>query len=164
MNYARTNFAPGVTNIAPIATNDIVVPRKTISSESSAWNQFAASGFTTNVEAYGLKTVLHVMEIQVGSYSTGTAFGRDGSVQYLLTHTATDAAKNYYYRVEGLGGRRSAVTGDILSPTPAEFTAAQFFTRWISASIRLGVRPLWTSRNWIKSRNPHLIWAKEPRI
>src|SRR6266571_1915854 len=103
--YARTNFSGGATNIAPIATNDIFVPRKTISTEQTAWSQFASNGFTTTLEAYGLRTTVYLFEPKAGSYTNGIAYGRySGLDNYVLTHTASDAARNYYYRIEALGG------------------------------------------------------------
>ena len=111
--YARTNFLSGITNIFPIATNDIYIPRQTVATDLTNWNKFSSNGFTTTINAYGLSTTVFLFEPNYnnmfdvylgGVWATYTnAYGMAGEEQYIITHSANDIAKNYYYRVEAMG-------------------------------------------------------------
>src|SRR5205823_4558465 len=61
--YNRSQFAGSTSNnIAPIATNTILIPRRTVSADGSAWGVFVTNGFSTTLDANGLKTTVEFVD------------------------------------------------------------------------------------------------------
>jgi RHS repeat-associated protein len=152
MVYARTNFSPGTTNIQAIATNDIYLPRQL--TDKASWNQFASNGYTASIYTYGLRTDVHLHEPQqplynsnsiaeYKAYSDGTipfGYSPKYASMYILTHTASDEAKNYYYRIECLGAS-SMTTNWIYMVT----NGAGAYSRSILYTLDFMEHPNWRS-------------------
>jgi RHS repeat-associated protein len=61
--YLKSSFAAGQTNtIAPIATNYITIPRRTIMGDQTAWSQFLTNGLSVSMNANGLNTMVQLVE------------------------------------------------------------------------------------------------------
>lgn len=82
--YRRSDLS-WVTNLS-IALPDL--------GDSADWSNFSTNGFARTVEGYGLKTVLR--DASGMTWGTGTG-------GYLLTHTASDEATNYFYLIVAAG-------------------------------------------------------------
>ena len=113
--YDRTAFNSGGTNIAPINTFNISLPRRTVTAESNLWSAFMLTNYAAQTfETNGLRTTVEFLDYDAGTMgkpfmlkwmtnSSGnpvvmTNFFLCG---YKLTHTATST--NYFYKVEVLG-------------------------------------------------------------
>ncbi|MFA5190415.1 MAG: DUF6531 domain-containing protein [Verrucomicrobiia bacterium] len=79
---------------------NVYVPRKT---NSLAWAQFASNGFsqTTDMSVYGLKTTLTLTDASSAEHKFGVNF--QSCSPFILTHTASAAAANYYFLVQAIG-------------------------------------------------------------
>ncbi|MEK7782024.1 MAG: SBBP repeat-containing protein [Verrucomicrobiota bacterium] len=100
--YRLSDFTPGQTNIvAPIATNLITVPRRTVTADQGAWDRFATNGFTVTIDTNGLRTTLHLVEQRTGAWGVTPEFANTRNGPYLLTHRAATAY--YGYVIEALG-------------------------------------------------------------
>jgi RHS repeat-associated protein len=64
-------------------------------SNTNLWNSFTTNGFQLTTNAYGLTTIL--------SRTSGLNWGANSYGSYVLTHTASNQATNYYYVVETVG-------------------------------------------------------------
>jgi RHS repeat-associated protein len=134
--YSRSNFA--------LAGSIYVTPPD--SSNTNSWNKFATNGFlvitstnylnTTNglqltTNAFGLTTRLASFpSLSWGTVAVGNYLGGD----YILTHTASSAATNYYYLVESYGYLQNqsssmAVDGSGQAATPSLLYTLEFETR-----------------------------------
>lgn len=169
--YSRTNFVPGASNIAAIATNDIFVPRKTIASDQAAWTQFASNGFSTRLEAYGLRTTLTLFEPATFPNSDGTAwgftngtpFGLIGREQYILTHTATEAAKDYFYRIEAIGAAALWTTWvPFVTNATGQYSRSLLYT--LDFSDHPSWRPMFVDQpQYEHTPEPSTYWDKSSR-
>jgi YD repeat-containing protein len=83
--YYRTNYQlAGSINISPPNT-----------ANTNLWNSFTTNGFQLTTNAYGLTTTL--------ARAPGLNWGENSCGSYVLTHTASNLATNYYYVVETSG-------------------------------------------------------------
>jgi RHS repeat-associated protein len=106
--YDRTLFNGSSTNIAPLNTFNIPLPRRTVTTDSNAWFSFMTNGAVATVTSNGLTTTVEFLDngdqnhkpfgLAWMSGPTITNFILTG---YKLTHTAS--ATNYFYKVEVLG-------------------------------------------------------------
>jgi RHS repeat-associated protein len=104
VTYARSAFQPGAANVQPLCTNVIAIPLET----DSAWSSVATNGFEVSLETNGLRTDVFVYEQPGTSFTSGSqagdqAFGYPANMSFMVIHTASAAATNYYYRVDGFG-------------------------------------------------------------
>ena len=101
--YNLSSFVAGQTNaIAPIATNYITIPRRTISGDQSAWLQFATNGFSLTTNANGLQTTVQLVTESGGAWGVVPRFTNAQSGTWLITHEATSNL-GHGYVVEGVG-------------------------------------------------------------
>lgn len=83
--YARTNLAAvGAVTLYPPNLAD-----------TNSWNRYLTNGFQLTTNAYGLATTL--------SDSPSLTWGAQSLGAYVLTHSATSEATNYYYLVQAAG-------------------------------------------------------------
>lgn len=101
--YQLSNYVAGQTNpIAPMATNFITLPRRTITGDQSAWNQFATNGFSLTIETNGLRTTVQLADESSGAWGVVPQFANARSGTYIVTHEATTNL-GYGYVLEGIG-------------------------------------------------------------
>ena len=106
--YSATNFTGNTTNIAPLNTFNIPLPRRTVTADSNAWYSFMTNGASVTVTSNGLTTTVEFLDsgdpndkpfgLAWMSGPTITNFILTG---YKLTHTASTT--NYFYKLEVLG-------------------------------------------------------------
>jgi RHS repeat-associated protein len=130
--YDRTLFNGSSTNIAPLNTFTIPLPRRTIVADSNAWYSFMTNGASATVTSNGLTTTVEFLDNETISnkpfgltWITGQAMTNYFLTGYKLTHTASTT--NYFYKVEVLGKVQVAATtlalmatnaSGVWSPTP----------------------------------------------
>lgn len=101
--YRLSDFVAGQTNlIGPIATNTIKLPRRTITGDQSAWDQFAANGFSTTIISNGLRTTVELADESAGVWGVTPRFANARSGTYIVTQEATTNA-GFGYVLEGVG-------------------------------------------------------------
>jgi RHS repeat-associated protein len=101
--YRLSDFTVGQTNlIAPIATNYIALPRRTLTNDQATWNQFATNGFTVRIETNGLRTTVELADSGPGVWGVVPQFANARSGTYIVTQEATTNA-GYGYVLEGVG-------------------------------------------------------------
>ena len=101
--YNLSSFTPGQTNlIAPIATNYIAIPRRTIAIDATNWLQFATNGFSLTTNAYGLSTTIQLAAENGGAWGVVPQFTNAQSSTYVITHECT-TNMGCGYVVEGIG-------------------------------------------------------------
>ena len=128
--YARSNYltsgqAVGVINLYPPD-----------SSTNVSWNAYITNGFTVTTNAFGLTTTL--------SSTPGMTWGAKASGQnlggaYVLTHTASSQATNYYYLVEAYGYLGTPGMPMVELTSNAELAPSMLYT------LEFGDRPTWRS-------------------
>lgn len=83
--FSRTNFAA-------VAAISLYPPNF---ADTNSWNRYLTNGFQLTTNAYGLATTL--------SDSPSLSWGAQSLGAYVLTHSATSQASNYYYLVQAMG-------------------------------------------------------------
>ena len=105
--YTATNFTSGTTNVAPLNTYTISLPRRTIPADSNAWYGFMTNGGSVTVTSNGLTTTVEFLDegntndeafYLYWKFPVMTNYIYTG---YKLTHVASST--NYFYRVDVLG-------------------------------------------------------------
>ena len=107
--YDRTLFNGSSTNIAPLNTFTIPLPRRTVTADSNAWYSFMTNGGSTTVTSNGLTTTVEFLDSgDTNNKPFGLTWLLGGPpisnfilTGYKLTHTAS--VTNYFYKVEVLG-------------------------------------------------------------
>ena len=101
--YNLSSFTNGQTNlIAPIATNYITIPRRTIAADATNWLQFATNGFSLTVTTNGLRTTVQLVAESGGAWGVVPQFTNAQSGTWLITHECTTNL-GYGYVLEGIG-------------------------------------------------------------
>ena len=83
---------------------NIFFPRK---NDTQGWAQFATNGFSKVINAYGLKTTIRAADENSPDYKFGVSYANNPV--FILAHTASAAAKDYYFIVEAKGLAPNAV-------------------------------------------------------
>jgi RHS repeat-associated protein len=118
--YYRTNYGyAGVVNLYPPNFFD-----------TNSWNSYTTNGFEFATNGYGLTTTL--------SGSPTLSWGSGSRGGYVLTHTATEAATNYYYLVVDYGYLDQQGTPMVLAG-PGQAGGSYLY------SLEFEQRPLWRS-------------------
>ncbi len=110
--YDRSAFVNGATNVTPVNTINIGIPRRSITADAANWSLFIQNGHQSVSEASGLRTTIEVSSGDGYTGDWGTSWLPAGGGNWLvvpnvtlggyrLTHTATST--NYCYIVEGKG-------------------------------------------------------------
>ncbi len=101
--YNLSSFTNGQTNlVAPIATNTITIPRRTIAADATNWLQFATNGFSLTTNAYGLRTTVQLATESGGAWGVVPQFTNAQSGTWIITHECT-TNMGYGYVLEGIG-------------------------------------------------------------
>jgi RHS repeat-associated protein len=101
--YNLSSFVAGQTNlVAPIATNYIAIPRRTIAADSTNWLKFATNGFSLTIETNGLRTTVQLVAESGGAWGVVPQFTNAQNGTYVITEECT-TNKNYGYVLEGIG-------------------------------------------------------------
>jgi RHS repeat-associated protein len=118
--YYRTNFQlAGTVSIYP----------PTVSS-TNAWKTYMTNGFQLVTNAYGLTTVLAAIP--------NLYWGENSAGAFMLTHTASSQAANYYY-VVGIAGNPAD------NSNPMVITGGGQMTNSLLYSLEFEARPPWRS-------------------
>jgi RHS repeat-associated protein len=106
--YDQTLFNGSSTNIAPLNTFTIPLPRRTVTADSNAWYSFMTNGASVTVTSNGLTTTVEFLDSgdpnnkPLGlSWLPGQTIPSFILTGYKLTHTSSTT--NYFYKVEVLG-------------------------------------------------------------
>jgi len=116
--YDRTLFNGSSTNIAPLNTFTIPLPRRTVTADSNLWYSFMTNGASTTVTSNGLTTTVEFLDSgdpnnkPLGLTWLSQTIPSFILTGYKLTHTASTT--NYFYKVEVLG--KVQVSGTALAP------------------------------------------------
>ncbi|HZI32154.1 MAG TPA: SBBP repeat-containing protein, partial [Candidatus Binatia bacterium] len=101
--YNLSSFVAGQTNlVAPIATNYVTIPRRTIAADSTNWLKFSTNGFALTIETNGLRTTVQLVNESGGAWGVVPQFTNAQSGTYLITEECT-TNKNYGFVLEGIG-------------------------------------------------------------
>ena len=102
--YNLSSFVPGQTNlIAPIATNYFVIPRQTIATNQTAWQQFATNGFAVTINTNGFADDDQIGDRRrSGAWGVTPEFTNAQNGTWLVTEECTSNL-GYGYVLEGLG-------------------------------------------------------------
>jgi RHS repeat-associated protein len=101
--YNLTSFTNGQTNlVAPIATNYLAIPRRTIANDSTNWLRFATNGFSLTIETNGLRTTIQLVTGSDGAWGVVPHFTNAQSGTWLITEECT-TNMGYGYVLEGIG-------------------------------------------------------------
>ena len=101
--YNLSSFVAGQTNlVAPIATNYIAIPRRTIAADTNIWQQFSTNGFSLTVSNSGLRTTVQLVVESGGAWGVVPRFTNAQSGTYIITHECV-TNMGYGYVVEGIG-------------------------------------------------------------
>lgn len=118
--YYRTNYQ--------LAGSISFYPPNT--SNTNLWNNFMTNGYQLTTNAYGLTTIL--------ARAPGLNWGENSYGSYVLTHTATIQATNYYYVVETSGNPAD-------KSNPMAVNGSGQITPSLLYSLEFGQRPPWRS-------------------
>ena len=101
--YNLSNFTNGQTNlVAPIATNYITIPRRTIAADATNWLQFSTNGFSATITSNGLQTTIQLVAESGGAWGVVPQFTNAQSGTYVITEECT-TNMGYGYVLEGVG-------------------------------------------------------------
>jgi RHS repeat-associated protein len=93
--YARSNY---ISSGLPVGIISLYPPNNNYN--TNFWNAYVTNGFTVTTNAFGLTTTLSSSpSMSWGAIAGGNALAG----AYVLTHTASSQATNYYYVVESYG-------------------------------------------------------------
>ena len=123
--YARSNLAlVGTINLNP---PDF--------SNTNSWNSYVTNGFTVTTNAFGLATTL----ASTPTLSWGAeSLGQNLPGAYILTHTASSAATNYYYLVQSYGYLDN-------QGAPMALASGGFIAPSLLYTLEFSQRPQWRS-------------------
>jgi len=118
--YYRTNYqlAGSISIYPPTLSN------------TNAWNNYATNGYQLTTNAFGLTTIL--------SGSVSLSWGENSSGAYVLTHTASNLATNYYY-VVGVSGNPADNSNPMVVNSSGQISPSLLY------SLEFEQRPPWRS-------------------
>jgi RHS repeat-associated protein len=116
--YSASNFVAGATNVAPLNTFTIPLPRRTVAADSNNWNIFMTNGASATVTTNGLTTTVQFIDGPATQKPMGLSWLSNGTtletissfdlVAYEITHTASTT--NYFYKISVLGKVQTAAS------------------------------------------------------
>lgn len=103
--YQRSAFNGVTNNVAAIATNLITIPRRTVAADQTAWISFVTNNTGLVHNGNGLRTEVRLLDGPTPDDAWGAQADRFNvqNAVFMLSHTASPDATNYYYTVEGAG-------------------------------------------------------------
>jgi len=161
--YRKSDFLPGLTNVAPFKTYSFTIPKR---SNPAAWAVIATNNFAFRADVDGLKTTVQY----IPSNYYGDKFGSLGGITnasysasgtpFIVTHNATST--NYCYTVKIMGQFTNHVNNAVQMPMVVA-DATNILTRATSPAYTLDFdeRPPWRS---IAIDQPHFEGAPMPPI
>lgn len=142
--YARSNFTAGVSNINPVTTWNLTLPRRF--GTGSTWAQFASNGFSSEFTTNGLRTRIEFVDGDTNSKPWGIRWIPNSAQSLMSTavlsafrieHLATDT--NLLYRVDFLG--RAQVGTNMLAAFSTNAAG-----QWVATplyTLDFDARPAW---------------------
>lgn len=117
--YSASNFVGGATNVTPLNTFTISLPRRTVAADSNNWNSFMSNGASVTVTSNGLTTTVQFIDGPATQKPMGLSWLENGSggletisnfdlVAYEITQTASNT--NYFYKISLLGKVQTAAS------------------------------------------------------
>lgn len=149
--FERSAVTSSATNVTPINTFYVSIPRRTIASDTNAWGSFFTNGLTSTIETNGLTTTLQFIDGDTNSkpWTLGWMTNSSGSPAvmtncvlsaYRVTHIAR--SNHYCYVVSALG----KVQTDVSTVTALGTNTSGSWRHLPVYSLDFSERPAWRSR------------------